>query len=64
MRDAPVYGVMCRRQRLPEDLAAEHLRTADVATFAAEDVVLYSLEPEQCDQVIQDRMHATIQLLA
>jgi hypothetical protein len=46
-----------RRQRLPEHLAAEYLRAADVPAVTAEDVVLDTLELEQMDQVGEYKMH-------
>ena len=42
-------------QRLPEHLAAEHLRRADVAALAAKQVVLDPLEVEQLQQLRQAR---------
>jgi hypothetical protein len=45
------------RQRLPEHLAAEHLRTADIATRAAEQIDLELLELEQLQQVGESLIH-------
>ena len=46
-----------RLQRLAEHLSAEHLRAADVATLAAEQVLLEPLELEQADQVGEQLVH-------
>ena len=47
-------------QRLPEHLPAEHLRTADVAALAAEQVDLEPLEIEQLQQVGEHLAHAAL----
>ena len=47
----------CGRQCLAEHLAAEHLRTADVAARAAEQVELEPLELEQLEQVLEALIH-------
>ena len=46
-----------RAQRLAEHLAAEHLRGADVAARAAEQVILEPLELEQPEQLGEPRVH-------
>ena len=46
-----------RRQRLPQNLAAEHLRTADIATLATKYIVFDSLENQQLNQVSKNCMH-------
>ena len=46
MGDAILDRVLGSRQGLPEHLTAKNLRAADIATGAAEDVVLNPLQPE------------------
>jgi hypothetical protein len=57
MHVATIDGGARRDQRLPEHLAAEHLRAADVAALAAEQVELDALELEQAQQVIEQVIH-------
>ena len=45
------------RERLPEHLAAEHLRAADVAARAAKKVHFEPLEFEQPDKVGEQAIH-------
>ncbi len=54
MRRARFCGIhrrLCRRQRLAQHLAAEHVLGADITALAAEQVVLQALEREQFDQL-------------
>ena len=51
VHEAPLDRAAGRHQRLAEHLSAEHLRAADVAALAAEQVLLEPLEVEQPDQV-------------
>jgi hypothetical protein len=46
-----------RAQGLTEHLSPEHTRTADIAAFAAKDVLLDALEIEQVQEIGKDRMH-------
>ena len=57
MRHPALNGVVCSGQRLAQYLSAEYLRTADVAAFATEDIVLDALEVQKLDQVLKYRMH-------
>jgi len=50
-------GGRCRRQRLSEDLAPEHLRAADIAARAAKQVHLQLLELEQLQKIRQALIH-------
>jgi hypothetical protein len=56
-----VYGRLDRAARrhesLAEHLSTEHLRAADIATLAAEQVHLETLELEQADQVREQLVH-------
>src|SRR4029079_16855311 len=52
-----VDGLLRGGERLPEHLAAEHVARADVATFAAEQVVLEALELEQGEQFFDGGRH-------
>ena len=56
MHVATIDGGARRHERLPEHLAAEHLRAADVAALAAEQVELDALELEQPQQVGEQRL--------
>ena len=56
--DVPVFDRVLRcRQRLSQDLPAEYLGAADIAAFAAKDVVFDSLQMQERNQVIEDWMH-------
>jgi hypothetical protein len=57
VRDPSLDGVLGGGQSLAQHLATEYLRTAYVAAVAAEDVVLYALQPEERDQVFEYRVH-------
>jgi hypothetical protein len=57
MRNAFFDSVLRRRQRLSEYLAAKNLGTANVATVAAKDILLDSLELQKCDEVLQYWVH-------
>ncbi len=57
MRYSAIDGVVRRRQSLAQHLSAEYLRTANVAAFATEDVVLDAFELKKFDQVFKYRMH-------
>jgi hypothetical protein len=55
-----LHGLARRHQGLAEHLAAEHLRTADVAALAAKEVHLDPLEPQQLQQVRERLVQRTI----
>ena len=57
MHGAALDGAARGHERLPEHLSAEHLRTADVAALAAEQVHLEPLELEHFQQVGEDGVH-------
>ncbi len=57
-------GELRRRQSLPENLATEDLRAADVAAVTAEYVVFNALERELPNQVFEDGTHRAGNTLA
>jgi hypothetical protein len=57
MRNAAVDRVMRGGQRLPDDLSAENLRTADVAALAAKNIIFDALESQQLQQIVENRAH-------
>lgn len=48
--------VLRGRQRLPQNLATKYLGAANIATVAAENIVLDSLELKQMNQVLKNRI--------
>ncbi len=46
-----------RHQRLSQHLAAEHLRTADVAALAAKQIDLEPFERHDLDQIFEQLIH-------
>ena len=57
MHDPVVNGMLRGGQRLAQYLATKHLRTTNIATFAAKNIVFDTLQLEQRNQVIENRMH-------
>lgn len=57
VRGPPLYGPLRGRQRLTEYLPAEHLRTANIATVAAKNIVFDLLQLEESYEVVQNRVH-------
>ena len=57
MHQTAFDGSRRRHQRLAKHLAAEDLRRADVAAFAAEKIVLEPLEIEQFQHLRKTRVH-------
>ena len=56
--DVPVFDRVLRcRQRLSQDLSAKYLGAANIAAFAAKDIVFDSLKMQERNQVIEDWMH-------
>ena len=53
-------GVVGGGQGLAQHLLAEHTAAADVATLAAEIVVLYPLKLQQPQQICQNRLHQSL----
>jgi len=51
-------GLFRGRQRLADDLAAEHVAPAEVLTLTAEEIVLDAFEAEQIEQLAEDVRHA------
>ena len=60
MADSALDGAIGRDERLAEHLAAEHLRAADVAALAAEQVDLERLQLEHRKHVGQPLVHARL----
>ncbi len=59
-RYAVLYGAVGGTQRLAQHLAAEHLRAADVAAHAAEQVDLEPFEFQQAQQLGETGMHQAV----
>jgi hypothetical protein len=57
VRHATVDGVMRRGKCLAENLSAEDLCAADVATFSAEDVVFDALQAQQPQEILENGVH-------
>ena len=57
MRYPALYRALSGRQGLAQHLPAEHLWAADIAALAAENVLLDTLQAEQRNQVIENRVH-------
>jgi hypothetical protein len=57
VRHSALNRMLRRGQRLPQNLTAENLCTANVAALTAKYVVFNALQFEECNQIVKYRVH-------